>query len=287
MKKTFSLLALIAIVTMAFVSCEKVNEDIYFPKVKLASILDEEGDGIVLTYSDKYISTIKYNGELVNVKYDSNDQISELVPTDPTAGKVVLSYADKKIAKITYVNEQGEVEYYMEFTRNDAGKIASVKTYSEELDKSRWESLCNNKLFSSVFSTEPIWLMLKQNNTKGQMSLLMEEFWTYNGNNVETVSVSMESEGYVSSLLKTYTYDSNPNPCFGLPYLLAEISAYSKNNAVSCVETTTISYAGTTLLSQTETTKATYTYGSNKYPTAATFTEDGQPNGAKYYTYIK
>lgn len=284
MKKTISILALVAVVALAFVSCEKVGDDIYFPKMKLASALDDEGEGFTIFYNDKYISTIDIDGEQVSVKYNSDDQISELIPTDPADGKIEMSYIDKKISKIEYFNEVGVVEFYMTFTHDVAGKIATVKTFSEELYKSQWKALCENKMFAAVFNTEPIEMMLKK-SSKGQFNLELEEFWSYNGNNVETISSSMESEGYLVNTLKTYTYDEHPNPYFGLPYVFGQVNSYCKNNVVACVETISMTYAGQTLYSLTETSSCSYEYENNKYPTTAHLIDNGSPAGTVFFTY--
>lgn len=286
MKKTISILALVAAVVLAFVSCEKVGDDIYFPKMKLASVLDENGDGFTLIYNGKYISTIDVDGQKVSVKYNTDDQISELIPADPADGKIVMSYVNKKISRIEYFNEVGVLEYYLEFTHDVNGKIAKVKTNSKDLLESQWKALCENKMFAAVFDTTPIEMMLKK-SSKGQFDLELEEYWSYNGDNLETVSSAMEIEGYLVNRLKTYTYDEHPNPYFGLPYVLGIVSSYSRNNFVACVETTSMEYAGQTIHSDTQSSSCSYVYGANKYPITANQINNGRPAGTVYFTYIK
>lgn len=282
MKKTFQLIAVLVIAVLAFSSCNKPQEDQYFPKQRLTTISSVE-DGMLMDilYDGKYISQIYFDGEVMNVIYDGK-QISEInMPSEHS--KILFTYQGGKIVRIDcFVND---VEYsYLVFTRNAKDKIKNVTRYVDLDSYDNWKKRCESKLFGLVFDVKTFRNLLEMSTSKGEFSAVMSQDWEYEGNNVvktiETIDVADESYLYTT----TYEYDDCHNPFYGLPYVLGMTSSYSENNVV---KTTTVSSWGNMTLSNSVITDV-YTYDNNKYPlTRTTIRENGEQDDVVNFTYVK
>lgn len=282
MKKIFQLVAVLLVAVIAFTSCNKAKEDLYFPKQKLTSVSsDKSGMMLNIHYDGKYISKILFEDEEMNVIY-SGKQITEInMPSENS--KLLLSYQDGKVVRIDCF--ENDVEYsYLVFTRNAKGKISNVTTYADEDLYDNWKKRCDSKLFDLVFDVKAFKNMLEMSASKGTFSAFLSEDWEYEGNNVVKTLRTIDMDGMSYSYVTDYEYDENHNPYYGLPYVLGMTSSYSENNVV---KTTTVSSWGNMTLSNSVITDV-YTYDNNKYPlTRTTIRENGEQDDVVIFTYVK
>lgn len=280
MKKIFQLVAVLLVAVIAFTSCNKAKEDLYFPKQKLTSVSsDKSGMMLNIHYDGKYISKILFEDEEMNVIY-SGKQITEInMPSENS--KLLLSYQDGKVVRIDCF--ENDVEYsYLVFTRNAKGKISNVTTYADEDLYDNWKKRCDSKLFDLVFDVKAFKNMLEMSASKGTFSAFLSEDWEYEGNNVVKTLRTIDMDGMSYSYVTDYEYDENHNPYYGLPYFLGTTDSYSENNVVKT--TTYISWNGMSMNSSVSTN--TYTYDNNKYPLSCTSTANEEQD-VVHFTYIK
>ncbi|MCQ2285000.1 MAG: hypothetical protein MJZ57_08880 [Bacteroidales bacterium] len=218
---------------------------------------------------------------LLDVVYDGK-QISEIV--DPIEGmRIKFTYQDEKLVRLEYADAE-EVYSYSVFTRNAAGKIATVNSYILEDDYDDWSKRCQSPLFQLAFDAKSIQKMLDMNGSKGNFEMESQSAWTYSGDNIVSVVSTYDSYGETMTVKDTYEYDENPNPYFGLPYILFENVSYSKNNVTA--QHTEYQISGVSISAATK--NYQYTYDNKKYPVMAEETdENGNKVGTTNYTYLQ
>ncbi len=84
--------------------------------------------------------------------------------------------------------------------------------------------------------------------------------------------------------VNSYSYDKHPSPFFGLPYAIAGTAAYSENNAIKHVSSTTIQQLNYSVVDEYF---INYTYGKNKYPVSATILKNGNSDENLFFEYVK
>lgn len=280
MKKylTFATCTLLCVVL--FSACNKVEDDYYFPKMKLASAVNASGDGLQIRYDGKFISTMKDGDDEWTVRYNADNQISEMATRNDDA-QMILTYDHRRISRIDFYQD-GNLYSYRIFKYDYDGKIATVSTYGVSAS-ALWKCVCAHPLLARLFDVEPIKEVLRDSG-KGDLPLTQTEHWTYSGNNVKTVSSSTESEGVTVVKVKSYSYDKQTSPFFGLPYTVAGTAAYSANNAVKYVSSMTIQQLD---YSKVDEYFINYTYGKNKYPLSATIFKNGTSDENLFFEYAK
>lgn len=276
MKKNIKFILAVVSIAFLFTSCNKVEEDYYFPKERLSSIKSTDYSA-VFKYDKKKITQIVMDDETLTLQYDKNKQISE-IDYSLDNEKVLITYNDdKKISECSYY-KGSDLIYYEEFVRN-GDHIASVRTYGSSDD---WKKTCQSKLFKLCFDSQIVSLMTK-NAAKTDLTLTSETFWTYTGDNLTLKTTSATYAGITATLRSTYTYDTKNNPYYGLPYPLMQFMAYSFNNPVSVNSAFVLGNTTTT----TDAQYFSYTYDDKDYPVTATIsaTQGGDIEQIVTYTY--
>lgn len=276
MKKSIQLILAVVSIAFLFSACNKVDEDYYFPKVKLASIKSDDYTA-TFKYDKKKLSQILMDDETITVIYNDNKQISEL-DCSVDNEKVLMTYNDdKKITRCDYY-KGANLLYYQEFVRS-GDHIASVRTYGSSDD---WKKISQGKLFRMCFNTTLIDKVIK-NAPKADLTLTTEEFWTYSGTNVSLITSSVTYAGVTATMKTAYTYDEKHNPFYGLPYYIGQTMAYSTNNGTSMISSFVLGNTTTT----TDTQYFTYTYNDDDYPTVLTTsaTQGGSTDNIMTFSY--
>ena len=279
------LIAVIALMAVAFVSCQK--DGVYKPKKKIAKIYnewttttvttDENGSRTVTdvqnpyvaeewTWGDKTLTSVMHkdrDGKVTSTSNFTYDDKNRIVGATSGDEKVEYTYNDDKKLQTIKISEGSDDVTTIEITYED--KVpTSVKTV--------W-SYTFKKLSEFAKSVIPSYICeaieAEQLHSKTTVSNTYNTAIEWDGKNISQVVTTGEN-GY--KYTTTYEYDGKTNPYKGMYAGMSDDfdAAYSKNNVVK--KTTSRVDGNTTTSTVTE---YTYEYD-GKVPSKITYTEEDE-----------
>ena len=236
---------LIVFLTLFLISgCQK--EDVYNPKEKIQSIFDytisSKSPYISFLYVEEKISkAVFYDQTIFEFEYNEDDQVSAIYSYygNKPYGYVTMTYLDKKLSKVEYYDNSNVVFQKDTFYRND-GQIYGYKSYLAAKRSKDYETITqNSRLFQTYMHVQnPKSVKAITADVKSGFVLISQTNVTYTKGNVTQLETVYQN-GF--TVLSNFTYDSEKNPLYGLPFAFmdymnfpsAPISSYCKNNFIS------------------------------------------------------
>jgi len=236
---------LIVFLTLFLISgCQK--EDVYNPKEKIQSIFDytisSKSPYISFLYVEEKISkAVFYDQTIFEFEYNEDNQVSAIYSYygNKPYGYVSITYLDKKLSKVEYYDNSNVVFQKDTFYRNH-GEIYGYKSYLAAIRSKDYEPLTqNSKLFQTYMHVQnPKSVKAITADVKSGFVLISQTNVTYTKGNVTQLETVYQN-GF--TVLSNFTYDSEKNPLYGLPFAFmdyinfpsAPISSYCKNNFIS------------------------------------------------------
>jgi hypothetical protein len=229
MKKSLLILAAIAIVC-AFSACDK--EGVYHPKKKIVKIYEQQGGQSKelterWTWDGRNLSKISNGTDSYYRKftYDKN-RIKKITWSDGEF--FVFSFDGNFIKKVEYHGAAGELYATYNFTHTKK-KVTTLTIEEYDYDitaKNKKDMAATLRLFLPEQTAEDIVTKKRPASlAKGETTTTIYEY-EWDGDNIQTMTVSEISENYSYTREVTYTYDKKTNPY----YNFFESYATSKNN---------------------------------------------------------
>lgn len=267
MKKLF-LFGIIALTMIGFTSCDKLSEDVYNSKCKIASITydiaDLQGSNVTYIYEEKDVKTIQYqNGIYLELDYNDNRTVSKITEYNadntPTGVVMEMVYDNKKIIEISYY-DNGTLTQKYTFKRNN--NVISNINILIDIELLMGEYMNNkegiyNLAFNSEIPWEQISKIVEKSDIKGQM-VEISGVTQFTDGNLTSFNIEIPM---VASIQMNYTYDNCNNPFYGLNFVAAQFNCFNRNNITS----TTIEM-NNELLDMNVNTTMEYTYNNKNYP---------------------
>lgn len=273
--------------------CQK--EDVYNPKEKIQSIFDytisSKSPYLSFIYEEKKISkAIFYDQTVFKFEYNNDDQVSAIYSYfgNNPYGYVTMTYIDKKLSKVEFYDNSNVVFQKDTFYRH-RGEIYGYKSYIAVYDLKNYESYTKKyKLFQTYMHVQnPESVKAIKSDAKSGMVLSSQTNVTYTKSNITRLETVYQN-GYTT--IREFTYDSEKNPLYGLPFALidhttfpsAPLASYCKNNFISS------SYCGYYETPQT-TTVENYelVYQKNDYPSQIYTNDNYQTTLRWQFNYIE
>ena len=234
MKQQFFFILLAATFLLLF-SCKK--KEIFSPDkyIETESFQSGTSDPEVIkrfAYSqDNQLTSmwLKEGNTTLTFEYNKDKTISKIISSENKgATYALLSYKDKLVAEIQYYeNNQLALEslFYRKDKKNTINKIENYVYGNFSPEK---KSVLADLLFAEGKNMPEL---KRKSHKSGGKSLYSVLNITYEGDNIYRVRLSYVVDGEASLYsASTYTYDGMKNPYYGLPYVLLELTGYSKNN---------------------------------------------------------
>lgn len=241
-KLVYLLFILITLITIS--GCQK--EDIYNPDEKIQSIYDysysAKSPYVSFIYEEEKISKAVFIGGMVfEFEYNEDDQVSAIYAyySNNPCGYVIMSYFDKKLSKVDYYDSPNHIFQKDTFYRHH-GEIYGYKSYIAVANLKNYESYTqNSRLFQSLMHVQnPKSVKSLKVDAKSEFVLSSQTNVTYTKSNITSFETVYQN-GFTT--IFNFTYDSEKNPLYGLPFALidhttfpsAPLSSYCKNNFTS------------------------------------------------------
>jgi hypothetical protein len=269
MKKLF-LLGIIALTMIGFTSCDKLSEDVYNSKCKIASITydiaDLQGSNATYIYEGKDVKTIQYqNGTYLELDYNNDRTVNKIIEYNadntPTGVIMEMVYDNKKIIEMSYY-DNGTLTQKYTFKRNN--NVISNINILIDMELLMGEYMKNkegiyNLAFNSEIPWEQISKIVEKSDIKGQM-IELPGVTQFTDGNLTSFNIEIPM---VASIQMNYTYDNCNNPFYGLNFVAAQFNCFNRNNATS----TTIEMKSAILeMDMNINTTMEYTYNNKNYP---------------------
>lgn len=292
--KKGTLLLTLALLIIAFSSCDKVEDGAYSPKEKISKIYDKSYDGekeltSSWNWKDKELQSIDYywGGEIDYSEiysYNKDGRIESIINHEYDE-VIKYEYDGKKLAK-AYYYDCGEIEYEYDFVY-DGKKISEIGLkldedyiYKKDSKKMNFDPLSIILPKSDVAKIEKLAKKACLSKEGGDIRVPIKLEW--DGDNISKMSLLLTVEGVTVGIEMEYKYDDKLNPFKNLLTTYPEEALHmecSKNNIIEVKATEFIEYESI-LETESETVFYTYTYD-GKYPETVT-----AGYGTTYYKYI-
>lgn len=239
--KKLLLFGLFALAMVGLNSCDKLSEDVYNSKCKIATIsyddIDMQGNNATYVYEGKDVKTIHYqNGLFLDLEYNSNRTVNKITEYNadntPTGLTMEMAYDGKKITEVSYFDNGTLVQKYS-FERNDNKNISNINILID-METFMDGYMKNSKgIYSLSLNSEIPWehiaKVCEKANTKGQMMELAGVTQFVNDNlSSLTIAIPM-----VMDIQMNYTYDNCNNPFYGMNFCAAQLNSFNRNNTTS------------------------------------------------------
>lgn len=224
--KSIFVIAIAAMFVFSFTSCKK--DGVYNPKQKISKIYDvydEDGDGVneeelyaQYIWNGNLLQKISYFGGESEVKYtyNSKKQATKIEMEDASAD---IEYDGSKLSKIT-AYQDGEKYFELAFEHN-GNKIIAGKLTLENMEGFMKQLAKRGSLVQRIFNA---FVPANMNETiakhcenakqsKGQ-SVTLDITYSWAGNNVSKVEISLNLFIYSVSVTGEYEYDNKLNPFY-------------------------------------------------------------------------
>lgn len=269
MKKLF-LLGIIALTMIGFTSCDKLSEDVYNSKCKIASITYDiaelQESNATYIYEGKDVKTIQYqNGTYLELDYNDDRTVNKIIEYNadntPTGVIMEMVYDNKKIIEMSYY-DNGTLTQKYTFKRNN--NVISNINILIDMELLMGEYMKNkegiyNLAFNSEIPWEQISKIVEKSDIKGQM-IELPGVTQFTDGNLTSFNIEIPM---VASIQMNYTYDNCNNPFYGLNFVAAQFNCFNRNNATS----TTIEMKSAILeMDMNINTTMEYTYNNKNYP---------------------
>lgn len=286
MKKFIFFLVVIPAIILSGTSCNKYEET-YKPKNRISKIWFRSNVDLpdqVYTYDKKdLLQRIELkNNRYYNFEYDKDKNVTGITHINEfgLTEAIKLDYKDKFVNKIEYVIE-GAVRKVVTFTRRDDNTIASITENYDQEFFNNLEDITTSSLYAFFMGDDRDVLKIMAGSGAKNLSLesiTMLSYETENFNIVKTITTIPDLNTIITSEM---TYDEGNNPYYGLPYVYADLSGYSRNNKLTEKTTTTINGH----LQPVVTKNYQYDYNGNDYPRRI-ITRSSDNNNIPVNTYI-
>lgn len=269
MKKLF-LFGIIALTMIGFTSCDKLSEDVYNSKCKIASITYDiaelQESNATYIYEGKDVKTIQYqNGTYLELDYNDDRTVNKIIEYNadntPTGVIMEMVYDNKKIIEMSYY-DNGTLTQKYTFKRNN--NVISNINILIDMELLMGEYMKNkegiyNLAFNSEIPWEQISKIVEKSDIKGQM-IELPGVTQFTDGNLTSFNIEIPM---VASIQMNYTYDNCNNPFYGLNFVAAQFNCFNRNNATS----TTIEMKSAILeMDMNINTTMEYTYNNKNYP---------------------
>lgn len=269
MKKLF-LLVIFALIMIGLTSCDKLSEDVYNSKCKIASITYDiaelQESNATYIYEGKDVKTIQYqNGTYLELDYNDDRTVNKIIEYNadntPTGVIMEMVYDNKKIIEMSYY-DNGTLTQKYTFKRND--NIISNINILIDMELLMGEYMKNkegiyNLAFNSEIPWEQISKIVEKSDIKGQM-IELPGVTQFTDGNLTSFNIEIPM---IASIQMNYTYDNCNNPFYGLNFVAAQFNCFNRNNATS----TTIEMKSAILeMDMNINTTMLYTYNNKNYP---------------------
>ena len=286
--KKGTLLLTLALLIIAFSSCDKVEDGAYSPKEKISKIYfqsnysgEKELDE-VWNWDDKQLKSIDYylDGGYCTEHYSYNkDGRIEAVLDFGYEEVVQYEYDGKKLSK-AYYYDCGELSYEYDFIY-DGKKISEIgltinedEFYKKDSHKLRVDPL---SMIVPELDVVKVKKLAKKANLSKDVTYRIPIKLEWDGDNISKMSMDIEIEGFTVGMKMEYKYDDKLNPYKNILTLYLEETLnyeFSKNNVT---EITITDIYGPESITDTEV--YSYTYD-GQYPVTKTY-----DFGTEYYEY--
>ena len=238
MKKQFFLTVIVMPFLLLF-SCNK--KEVFSPNkyIETESFQSGSSSEIVkrFVYSENnQLSSVwlkNENGDAtLTFEYNKDKTIKKIISSENNGKNyAVLSYENKLITQVQYY-ENDKLAQESVFSRKEKkNTINKIENYVYDGFSAKKKSVLADLLFADMkIMPESV----RKNHKSGGKSLYSVLNITYENDNIFRVRLSyiVDSEVELFAII-TYEYDNMKNPYYGLPYPLAELTGYSKNNVTS------------------------------------------------------
>lgn len=255
---------------IGFTSCDKLSEDVYNSKCKIASITYDiaelQESNATYIYEGKDVKTIQYqNGTYLELDYNDDRTVNKIIEYNadntPTGVIMEMVYDNKKIIEMSYY-DNGTLTQKYTFKRNN--NVISNINILIDMELLMGEYMKNkegiyNLAFNSEIPWEQISKIVEKSDIKGQM-IELPGVTQFTDGNLTSFNIEIPM---VASIQMNYTYDNCNNPFYGLNFVAAQFNCFNRNNATS----TTIEMKSAILeMDMNINTTMEYTYNNKNYP---------------------
>jgi len=275
--------------------CREEEEDVYNPKSRLSAIFDYQKSATAPFVKFRYnqnnqIERVVFDQyTYFEMEYNPDNQVSKIVGyfNSDSYGYVLIDYIDKKMSKISYYNYPGTLFQVDTFYRY-RGTLYAYQSFIVPANLPAKRLLEHaDALYSHVMHRHSISQIESLSPYKsGELQLISQTNLKVKQKNIEEME-TVYANGY--TILAQFEYDDNPNPLYGLPFVLinyfpfpsSPLTAYSVNNFVT---STFEEHYGTP--TGGEKTCYTLDYQKNKYPTHIYVQQDNSKILRWRYQYV-
>ena len=176
------------------------------------------------------------NGEAaLTFEYNKDKTIKKIISSENNEKNyAVLSYENQLITQVQYYENDKLAQESIFSRKEKKNTINKIENYVYDGFSVKKKSILADLLFADV-KTMPE--LVRKNHKSGGKSLYSILNITYENENIHRVRLSyvVDNEAILFAVI-TYVYDDKKNPYYGLPYPLAELTGYSKNNVTNVMK---------------------------------------------------
>lgn len=257
---------------VGFTSCDKLSEDVYNSKCKIASITyddtDLEENNTTFIYEGKDVKTIQYlNGTYLTLDYNNDRTVNKVTEYNadntPTGVIMEMAYENKKIIEMSYYDNGTLIQKYT-FVRDNNNIISNINILVDS-DFLMGDLMKNKEgIFSLALNSEIPWeqisKLVEKSDIKGQM-IELPGVTKFTEGNLTSFNIEIPM---VASIKMNYTYDNCNNPFYGLNFAVAQFNCFNKNNTTS--SNTQMNATIDLGMNMNVKTTIEYTYNNKNYP---------------------